>query len=162
MARVDFNAEGVEARRSFDVLPDNTEVLCHLVSSDWKDSSNGGRYIALVFDVIDGPHVGRSFFDNLNLDMGNRDDDKAKKAIKIAESALAELCRACGKVAIAETDELHGIPLVLRLGIDKARGDFPEKNKIKEYKRANARAASSDEKPAAPSAEKKQRASWAR
>ena len=146
MARLDFNTEGVDDPVSFEVLPDGTEVLCVLEESDMIENKAGdGSYLKLTFVSIDDAHRGRKFWENLNI-VSQRDDDKAKKMIAIASSQLAQLCRACGKVAVQDSEELHGIPVILRLGVEPARGEWPAKNRVKAYKPADER---TTENPAA-------------
>ncbi len=166
MARLDFNSEGVSDSTSFDVLPDGTEVLCVVSESEMKENSKGdGSFLALTFDSIDEAHPDRKFWERLNL-VTQRDDDKARKMVQIAESQLAQLCRACGKVQVGDSEELHGIPVVLRLGVEPAKGDYPARNKVKAYKPADGsapqKANGSGEKPAGKPARPAGAAPWAR
>lgn len=137
MGNLDFDSEGVSDPTSFDVLPDNTDVLCVLAESEIVDNKKGdGRYLYLTFDSIDDAHPGRKFWERLNL-WSDRSDDKAKKMITIATSQLAQLTRAVGKVKVADHEDLRAIPLILHLGVEPARGEWPAKNKVKEYRRAD-------------------------
>lgn len=163
MARLDFNSDGVEDPQSFDVLPDGTQVVCVIEESDMVETKKqDGSYLKLTFCAIDGEHKGRKFWENLNL-VTQRDDEKAKKMIAIATSKLAQLCRACGKVAVNDSEELHGIPVLLTLGVEPAKGDWPAKNTIKKFSRVDDAAAPA-EKPApkANSNKTKTAAPWER
>ena len=63
MARLDFDSEGVEELRDFDLLPDGTEVRCVLESSEIVENKKGdGSYLKLTFDSIDDAHPGRFSF----------------------------------------------------------------------------------------------------
>jgi hypothetical protein len=165
MARLDFNSEGVSDPTNFDVLPDGTEVLCVVSESEMVENKKGdGSFLLLTFDSIDAAHPGRKFWERLNI-VTSRDDEKAKKMVTIAESQLAQLCRACGKVQVGDSEELHGIPVVLRLGIEPAKGDYPARQKIKAYKPADGSAPAKvddAEKPAGKPARPAGQAPWAR
>lgn len=156
----DFDSTDVPDADPFEVLPDNTMVPAVLDKSEMKPTNKGdGHYLSLEFVVIEGKYEGRRFFDRLNLDNPN------EQAVKIAERALSALCHATGQLKVSDSDELHGIPVLLKLGIDPAKGEFPARNKIKTYlpieeKKAaeKASAAAGDApsgKPAAPWASKK-------
>ncbi len=125
----EFDSTQVPAADPFEILPDNTLVPAVLHASEMKATSKGdGHYLSLEFVVIEGKYEGRKFFDRLNLDNPN------EQAVKIAERALSALCHATGKIKVSDSDELHGIPVMLKLGIDPARGEFEARNKIKDYK----------------------------
>lgn len=161
MGNLNFNSEGVEDPQSFDVLPDNTVVLVTVDETEIKPNKAGdGGYLEIVFEVEEGEHKGRKFWERLNL-FSDRSDDKAKKMIKIAESQLAQLCRAVGKVQVDDHEELRGCVVQLTLGVEPARGDWPARNKVKKYGRADGSATT----PAAPAEKPKAsngKAPWAR
>src|SRR5687768_1548125 len=125
----DFDASEVPSADPFELLPDNTLVPAVLEKSEMKANNAGtGHYLALTFRVHEGPFEGRRFFTNLNLDNPN------EKAVKIAERELSALCHACGKLKVSDSEELHEIPILLKLGVEPARGEYPARNKIKDYK----------------------------
>lgn len=124
----DFDATDVPDADPFEVLPDNTLLTAVLDKSEMKPTKNGsGSYLSVEFVVIEGKYEGRRFFDRLNLDNPN------EQAVKIAERALSALCHATGKLKVSDSDELHGIPVRIKLGIDPAKGEYPARNKIKTY-----------------------------
>ncbi len=96
--------------------------------------NNDGHYLALDFVIIDGPFENRHVYGNLNL------DNKNPVAVDIADEELAELAQACGKPSVRvpmpgeSLDDLHGIPVLLKIGVEPARGQFEAKNKIKGYR----------------------------
>jgi hypothetical protein len=141
----DFDAETVDSRDPFEVLPDNTLVTAVLQASEMKTTSKGdGHYLSLEFVVIEGRYEGRKFFDRLNLDNPN------EQAVKIAERSLSALCHAAGKLKVSDSDELHGIPVVLKLGIDPAKGEYEARNKVKTYLPVDSGKAAPEKSPTAP------------
>lgn len=128
-----FDATEVPSADPFEVLPDNTLVPAVLEKSEMKaNSAQTGHYLALTFRVHEGEHEGRMFFANLNLDNPN------EQAVKIAERELSALCKACGKLKVEDSEELHEIPILLKLGVEKERTangtTYPARNRIKDYK----------------------------
>ena len=106
----------------FEPLP-RGEYLAKIVESDVKATAKGnGKYIKLKFEIIQGEFKGRFVWTNLNIINPNQ------VAVEIAQKELATLCRACGKSVIQDTQQLHGIPIKLKLKIKPAKGDYPPGN----------------------------------
>ena len=121
-----FTTEGKTTESSFDPVPPGDYNL-QITNSDVKPTKDGkGKYIWLEETILDGPYAGRKVFDQLNLWNAN------PTASKIAEVAFTRLCKACGKVQIQDTAELHGIPFVATVGVDANPGYNP-KNTVKKY-----------------------------
>jgi len=87
-----------------------------------------GKYINLEHTVLDGEYKGRKIWNMINHINPN------PTAVEIAQKTLATLCRAVGKKAIADTQELHGVPILAKVKIVPASGDYPPKNGIVTYK----------------------------
>ena len=103
------------------VLPPG-EYLAAIARSDVSDTKkgDGGRKVDLEFEVLDGPHMGRRFWSTLNL--WNRNP----VTVEIAQRELNSICHAVGKLRVADTQELHGIPMKVTLGIDKSGRNAPK------------------------------------
>jgi Protein of unknown function (DUF669) len=101
------------------------EYLAAIAKSDVGPTKKGdGRKIDLEFEVLDGAHKGRRFWTTLNLWNPN------PVAVEIAQRELNSICHAVGKLRVADTDELHGVPMKVTLGVEKdgrnvARGYKP-------------------------------------
>ena len=67
----------------------------------------------------------------------------------MAQRELNSICHAVGKLRVADTEELHGIPMLVKLGFQK---DNAERNEPKGYKPATSAAASSPGATAATAA----------
>ena len=84
------------------------------VASEIKATKSGsGQYIEFQGALLDGEHQGRRFWDRINLWNDNQ------QAVQIARRTFADMCEACGKGAIEDTDELHQIPFVLKVRMQK-------------------------------------------
>jgi len=98
---------------------------CMIVKSDYKENKKKtGHILSLQYKVIEGEQNGRVFFDNLNLDNPN------PQTVEIANKTLNSVCDACGKVGVMDSDELHGIPVLVTLGLTKATAKYAPSNKI--------------------------------
>lgn len=122
-----FNAEEHEPMMSFDPLPDG-EYLAVITESQEKANSKGtGSYVKLTFEIIEGEHTGRKIWTQLNL------DNPSLTAMKIARSELAAICLAVGVTRPSDSQELHDIPLVIKVKVVKRQDTGEMKNEIKGY-----------------------------
>lgn len=112
----------------FEVIPEG-EYLAQLTKSEWRDTKNKqGKYIYMEFTVLEGEHTGRILFERLNL-INNNDI-----AVRIANETMNKICSACLKAEVLDSDELHGIPMRLRVDIDEQENtDWPATNRIRGY-----------------------------
>lgn len=120
-----FDANTVEPS-DFSALPagDYTAIISN---SEWKDSKSGPQYLALTYQILEGPAKGRYVWHNLNLNSVNA------TARDISQRDLSAICRATGRMAISDSDELHDIPHVIRVAYIPPKGEWPEKNQIKKW-----------------------------
>lgn len=125
----------------FDPLPKDDYVV-KIVDSDYKENSKKtGHMIVLKREVVSGKYKGRIIFSNLNV------DNPSAQTREIAGKEFAATCRACGKVAVEDTAELHGILHVISLVVQKGSGDNADQNKIIKIKPLDGKASV----PGAPS-----------
>ena len=128
---LNFDASKIEVNDSYDVIPDNTLVNAVITSSEWKETKDkAGGYLALKIEIIDGDYKGRFIFENLNLQNSN------DVAVKIAQETLAKICKAIGKEQVQNSEELHNIPMTLKLGVNPAKDGYDASNKIKSFSKA--------------------------
>lgn len=142
MATFNFNAAGIQPMqpRSFEPLPAG-EYEMIVTKSDVKQTKAGnGHYIELEMQVISGEHSGRRHWERLNIDNPNKD------AEEIAKAALAGLCLAVGQPDINDTVEIHDIPFVASIEIDRKD---PTRNRIMGYDSAGVPTPAPAAKPAA-------------
>jgi hypothetical protein len=131
------------------------------------NSAKNGQFLKLELEILEGDQAGRKLFDRLNLDNQNA------QAVEIAQRTLSAICHATGKLAIADSEELHGVPLIAVVKVDPGRThngkEYGPSNSIKTYKaigsgaaNAASSATSSAFKPAANSAGAAKASPWKR
>ncbi len=105
------------------------EYKCMMVESEMRETRSGsGEYLRCVFEIVEGDYKGRKLFSNLNLVNENA------VAVRIANAELKAICAACGGLRPQNSEELHNIPLILRV-IQKKREDTGDmQNEVKGYK----------------------------
>lgn len=126
MANFNFNASSVEPMeaRTYEPLP-NGDYDMIITKSDVKPTKAGtGHYLELEMQVVGGEHSGRRHWERLNVDNPN------KQAQDIAQAALAALCFAVGVEDMSDTEQLHDIPFIAKVDIDRKD---PTRNRITGY-----------------------------
>ncbi|MFV0442155.1 MAG: DUF669 domain-containing protein [Planctomycetaceae bacterium] len=127
-----FNAHTVEPSESFDPIPAG-EYLCVITNSEDKPTKAGtGSYLELEFEVLDGPFKGRKLWDRLNLANPN------ELAVKIARATLSAICRAVGVMEPKDSCELHDLPLLVKVRVEKRPDTDEPANVIKGYRSKHA------------------------
>lgn len=143
-----FDASKVEPNQDFEAIPDG-KYLAMITASEMKPTKSGnGEYMELVLQIVEGPYKGRSLWDRLNL------NNPSEIAVKIARGALSAICRAVNVLTPKDSEDLHNLPLVVRVVREEYEGGVS--NKIKGYsKRENGAAPAKTPAPtqaAAPAA----------
>lgn len=122
-----FDSSVHDDMNTFDPIPKG-DYIAQIVESDLLDTSKGnGKYIKLKFEIIEGEYKGRFIWTNINIINPN------PVAVEFAQKELATICRACNKVVIADTQEIHGIPMKIKVKVVPAKGDYPPGNAIVTY-----------------------------
>ena len=108
------------------------DVLAYITKSEYKRTkAKTGNYLQLVWKVQSEKYKGRTLFDNLNLDNPN------PIAVEIANKTLNSICKACDKIGVQDSEELHGILCKLTLAVSPATATQPASNDIKAYNKAS-------------------------
>lgn len=108
--------------------------LAEIVKSEVKSTKDKkGKYIALVFKTDeDGPNPGYRLFANLNI------VNPSETAVKIARADLKAICEAVGHEGeLEDTEDLHNIPMMIKVTLKPETSQWPAKNEIKGYKPAS-------------------------
>ncbi|MFO0916606.1 MAG: DUF669 domain-containing protein [Pirellulales bacterium] len=122
-----FDANRVEPRVEFDPLPSGLYVAV-ITESEMKSTRQGtGSFLALTFEVIEGPCKGRKVWSRLNLENSN------PKAVELARAELSSLCRAVGVMQPRDSVELHNLPLVVKVACKKREDTGEITNEVKGY-----------------------------
>lgn len=126
-----FNqAEIQEAQKGgqFELIPPGNYVA-EINRSEVKQTKDGrGSYLSLGFKILDGEFSGRLVFQNITLQNAN------PQASQIGRHQLAQLAGACNMQQIHDTEQLHGIPMQIRVAIRKDKsGQYDDQNEIKKF-----------------------------
>lgn len=126
--------------------------------SELKDTKAGtGQYIKLRYDITGPTHQGRVVFGNLNIKNPN------PKAEEIGRQQLGDIMRAIGLAKVADTDQLIGGQLGIKLEV-KEDAQYGASNEVKAYKSLSGSVAPASTKSvdAAPAALTKAAPPWAK
>lgn len=123
-ANVEGNDSGLD---DYSVIPAGDYIVMIIDSEFRETKTQTGQYLRLKHKVISGEFKGRILWNNLNLDNPN------PVAVEIANKTLNTICKACGKIGVEDSEELHGIPMIAKVTVDKATSVNPESNRIKFY-----------------------------
>ncbi|MCR9090864.1 MAG: DUF669 domain-containing protein [Proteobacteria bacterium] len=126
-----FDANNVEPSQPRDPVPPG-DYLAQIAWSEFKTTKRGdGQYLELEFEVLEPEEfAGRKFWDRLNLDNPNA------KAVEIAERTLSSICRAAGVMQVEDSEQLHDIPMVVKLDIEGPDEQNRVNQRVKGYKAA--------------------------
>jgi hypothetical protein len=127
-----FDASGVEPNAPLEALPPG-DYKVQLLQSEMRVTKAGtGQMLWLDMEVLEGPLQGRHVYDQLNLINPN------PTAEEIAQRTLSAICHAIGKLQVADSEELHFLPMVVKVAV-KPNGY----NEVKGYKPVQQAAAAS-------------------
>jgi len=144
MPKINFNAASKEPmeERNFDNIPKG-EYIASIIKSEIKPTKAGtGKRLNFTFKVLSGEFKGRQLFVGLNVENPN------PTAVEISDRELKSICDAIGKGKenLQETEELHGIPMTIKVDIGQPSGEYkedgetkykyPSRNEIKGYDKA--------------------------
>lgn len=138
MPKLNFDARTVDPAEDFAALP-NGHYAVLIESSEFKATKTGGQMLVLTMQVIEGKYKGRKLFERLNLENAN------ETAVEIANRTLSSICHATGVMAPEESEELHNIPILVRVACVKRKDNGELTNEIKAYKSAKDGASLLDE-----------------
>ena len=102
-------------------------------SSEMKPTKDTtGAYLECKFNVLAPAHsAGRKIYARLNLRNAN------PTAQEIAYKQLSAICHATRILQVADSAQLHNIPLKLKLKVRKPDGDYDASNEVTAYKNIN-------------------------
>lgn len=107
----------------YNVMVDESEV---------KPTRDGmGARLAVRFAIMDGQYAKRKLFTGFNIRNAN------PVAQEIAFKQLSALAHAVGVLQVADSSQLHGIPLKVRVKVKAASGEYDASNDITAYKNIN-------------------------
>lgn len=98
-----------------------------LESAEGKESRNtpGNFMLACTFSIVNHPeYANRKVYENINLWNQN------EQAQGIANRFMNSLQKACRMDHVQDSDQLVGIPMDVKIGIEQGTGGYADKNKI--------------------------------
>lgn len=131
MAQLNFDATQVE--------PDEGRVGpvpagWYFVSMDESElkptQAEGGLRLATRFNIVDGQYANRKIFCGFNLKNAN------PVAEEISRKQLSALAHACGILQVADSSQLHGVIIKVKVKVKKAAQDsgYDDQNEITAFK----------------------------
>lgn len=131
MAQLNFDASQVSPQETFEPIPAGWYNAI-IDESDLKPTKDGqGTFLHLRFNIVDGQFVGRKVFTRLNIRNAN------PVAQEIAYKNLSAICHSVGLIQVADSTQLHGRPLKIRVKVRAATGEYEASNEISGYKNVN-------------------------
>lgn len=123
-----FDASAIEPQQSYSPIPAGVYVA-RIVESEVKPLKSGnGTGLSLQFEILEGSCVGRMVFANLNIQHSSVD------AERIGQSQLSQLCHAVNVIKVKDTQQLHNIPVKIKVKIRKDEsGQYGDRNEVTQY-----------------------------
>jgi len=127
-----FDANKVEPAVPFEAIPAG-KYLAMITASEMKPNKAAtGRFLELVFTILEGEYKGRTVWGRLNLENPN------ELAAKIAQAELSALCRAVGVMTPSDSVDLHNLPLTIQVKCKKRKDTGEITNEIAGYEKRGA------------------------
>jgi len=141
----DFDANTVKPNEGFAPLPVGTYQVVITDSEEKPNKKGTGTYHQFTIQVIEGEYEGRRVWARLNLNNPNQ------QAVDIARGDLSAICRAVKVMKPKDSADLHNLPFLIELGMEKNKETGELSNKIKKYMPLDGATAAKAPTPAAPS-----------
>jgi hypothetical protein len=124
-----FDANQVEPSVPYEAIPAG-KYLAMITTSEMKANQAGtGRFLELVFAILEGSYSGRKITGRLNL------ENPSDIASRLARAELSAICRAVGVMAPNDSVELHNLPLVITVRCRKRKDTGEITNDVSGYAR---------------------------
>jgi hypothetical protein len=144
MALLNIDVTGIEPDTGYETVPAGWYNVA-ADESDLKPTKDGaGTYLQIRFNILDGQYHGRKLFTRLNIRNSNA------QAQEIALRQLSAIGHAVDILQIADSQQLHGIPLKVRVKIREAEGNYESSNELVAFKNINEVVATAGEAAAQP------------
>lgn len=125
-----FKSDEHEKMGDFTPIPEGERCLVQINKSEVKDTKAGdGKRLIIYMKVQEGEYKDKTVLTGLNIVNPN------PIAVEIAQKELASICDVCHKPTIRDSQELHGIPFFITVGIEETPGYAP-RNIVRKYESA--------------------------
>lgn len=119
-----FDATQIDPTQGSGGLPIGKYPVRITASEIKPTKEGGGAYLELTLEVLDGPNTGSSGAFRLNI------YNASEQAAQIAQKQLSAVCHACNVYQVQDTAQLHGIPFVVQVDMQKGSDKYTEVRKI--------------------------------
>ena len=127
MAQLNVDATHVDTTNHYEAIPAG-DYEAMVTDSQMKSTKDGsGQYLELTLEIQSGQFQGRKIWDRLNLQNRNA------KAVEIAQRQLGQLAHATGVLQVADSEQLHHKPVIVKVSVRQEPGRDPS-NEVKGYK----------------------------
>ncbi len=122
-----FDANQVDPSVSHEPIPAGWYKAVITTSEEKPTKAQTGSYLQLSLEVIEGPMQGRKLTDRLNLNNPNA------TASEIAYRTLSAICHAIGVMTPRSSQDLHDKPLMVKVKVKPADGQYSASNEVAGY-----------------------------
>lgn len=123
-----FDATTVAPQQAFEPIPAGWYAAM-IDDSEMRPTKDGsGAYLLLRFVVMEGQYANRKVFARLNLQNRN------ETAVNIAQQQLSAICHAIGVFQVADSQQLHGKPMQIKVKYVQAEGNYEASNDVTGFK----------------------------
>ena len=130
LLNLNFTQQEVASAQSDNFAPIPAgNYTAEITRSEVKQTKDGrGSYLSLSFKILEGDFAGRLIFQNITLTNANA------TAQNIGREQMAQLAGACGILSLQDSEQLHGIPVGIRVAIETDKnGQYEPRNTIKKF-----------------------------
>ena len=109
-----FDATGVEPSKPREPVPP-AKYRLQIINSEMRVTKAGtGQLLWLELEILEGSFAGHKLYDQLNL------INPSPTAEEIAQRTLSAICHAVGRLQVADSEELHFLPLFANVVVGKS------------------------------------------
>lgn len=126
--QLQFDASRVAPSVPMEVMPTDWYTAQAVESELAQTQNKQGSYVNIQFELLAGPYKGRRVFARHTWQNANQ------QAVEIGQREMSALCHATGVLQLADTQQLHGRPVEIRVKYVPAEGVYEEKNEVRGYR----------------------------
>jgi hypothetical protein len=127
MVQFNYNMSEVKPNTNVDPLPANWYIAQITDTQTRTPKSGQGSMLNVTFEIIDGEHRGRKVWNNYCH------EHPSAQTQAIARQNLAAICHACGMPNCGASEQLHYIPLKIKLRLKRDKNTDELVNEIAGY-----------------------------
>lgn len=119
-----FDANQFDPTQSSGQLPVGKHPVMAIDSEVVPTKNNDGGMLVYTLQITDGPSKGATGPYRLNL------YNASPKAVEIAQRQFSAMCHAVGVFNVQDSAQLHNIPFVVEVGVQKGQENYTEIKKV--------------------------------